>query len=49
MLNLGPGVQRVKNAIRQASVVQSADNSIQWINRYPADKMYFKQYILSSV
>ena len=25
----------------QAPVVQSADNTIQWINRYPARKMYF--------
>ena len=31
-----------------APVVERADNSIQWINRYPADKMYSNQYILSS-
>ena len=31
----------------QAPVVKKVDNSIQWINRYPADKMYFNQYILS--
>ena len=29
-------------------VVQRADNSIQWINRYPADKMYSNQYICSA-
>ena len=28
--------------------VQTADNSIQWINRYPADKLYSNQYILSA-
>ena len=33
--------------VDQDPVVQRADNSIQWINRYPADKMYPNQYILS--
>ena len=28
-----------------APVVQRADNSSQWINRYPVDKMYSNQYI----
>ena len=34
----------------QAPAVQTADNSIQWVNRYPTDKslyMYSNQYILS--
>ena len=31
-----------------STVVQRADNSIQCINRYAADKMYSKQYILSA-
>ena len=25
--------------------VQRADNSVQWINRHPADKMYSNQYV----
>ena len=29
-----------------AQVVQRVDYSIQWINRYPTDKMYSNQYIL---
>ena len=32
----------------QAAVVQRADNFIQWINCYPADKMYWLEYILSA-
>ena len=31
-----------------APVVQRADNFIRWINRYPADKMYFKEYVLDT-
>ena len=31
-----------------APAVQKADNSIQCINRYPVDKMYSNQYILSA-
>ena len=31
-----------------APVVQRADNSIQRISRYPADKMYWVEYILST-
>ena len=30
------------------AIVQRAENSTQWINRYPADKMYSNQYILSA-
>ena len=32
-----------------APVVQRADNSIQGINRYPADEMYSNQYITCEV
>ena len=32
----------------QTLVVQRADNSIQWINRYPVDEIYSNQYILSA-
>ena len=30
------------------SIVQRVDNFIQWINRYPTDKMYSNYYILSA-
>ena len=32
----------------QVPVVQRADNFIQHISRYPADKMYWLEYILSA-
>ena len=32
----------------RATVVQRADKSIQQINRYPAGKMYWLEYILSA-
>ena len=35
-------------SFNQVPVVQRGDNSIQWINPYPADKMYSKEYILSA-
>ena len=32
----------------QVPVVKRADNFIQWISRYAADKMYWLEYILSA-
>jgi len=49
-LNEPPAPLQKKNQMVQAWVVQKVDNSIHWINHYPADSMvcFVKTYPLDS-
>ena len=40
---LAPVVQKMNSAIYQATVVQTLDSTMHWINHYPADKYWENQ------